>query len=134
MRRSFLGTGWSFPPTFVRGEGVVMVSEEEDIHSSLGILLSTSVGERLMQPRFGCDLRRVVFETLDTTLATYMKDLIETAVLYFEPRILLDDVTFEPRAGTGRLDIHLHYTIARTNTRGNMVYPFHLGEGTEVPP
>ena len=132
-RRSFLGTGWSFPPTFVRGEGVVMVEEEDDISSSLEILLTTEVGERVMQPLYGCDLRRLTFEPLDRTLEAYMKDLIETAILYFEPRILLDDVRFELLDTEGRLDIHIDYTIARTNTRGNIVYPFYRTEGTEVP-
>lgn len=131
--RSFLGTGWAFPPTFLRGEGAVMLSEQEDIRSSLEVLLSTEVGERVMQPRYGCDLRRLLFEPLDRTLEAYVADLIETAILYFEPRIVLDDVTFTPRDADGRLDIRIDYTITRTNTRGNIVYPFYLGEGTEVP-
>ena len=47
---SFLGTGWSFPPAFDRESGSVeMVQEEEDIRQSLEILLSTSIGERVMQ-------------------------------------------------------------------------------------
>jgi phage baseplate assembly protein W len=38
-----------------------------------------------------------------TTLQAYMKDLIRTAILYFEPRIILDDVTLlpEPEEGLG---------------------------------
>ncbi len=56
---SFLGTGWSFPPTFTNVSGdVVMTSDVEDILASLHILLSTSIGERLMQPTYGCNLSR----------------------------------------------------------------------------
>lgn len=130
--RSFLGTGWGFPPTFVRGRGVLMTTDEDDIRSSLEILLSTEIGERVMQPRYGCNLHRLVFEPLDLTLQAYVKDLIRTAILYFEPRIVLDDVTFELHAGEGRIDIQVDYTIAKTNTRNNFVYPFYLGEGTQV--
>jgi len=55
--KSFLGTGWSFPPEFDPVSGsVVLVSNEKDIGESLDILLSTSLGERVMQPRYGCNL------------------------------------------------------------------------------
>ncbi len=131
--RSFLGTGWGFPPTFSRAaRGVLMISDEEDIRSSLEILLSTEVGERVMQPEYGCNLSRLLFEPLDLTLQTYMTDLIRTAILYFEPRIVLDDVTFELDSDEGRIDITVDYTVAATNTRDNFVYPFYLEEGNQV--
>ena len=109
-----------------------MLSGEDDIRSSLEILLSTSVGERVMQPRYGCNLHRLLFEPLDATLQAYMKDLIKTAILYFEPRIILDAVTLVPHEEEGRIDIEVSYIIAATNTRSNVVYPFYLDEGTEV--
>lgn len=130
--RSFLGTGWGFPPTFVRGQGMVTTSDEDDVRASLEILLSTEVGERVMQPRYGCHLQRLVFEPLDLTLRAYMKDLIRTAILYFEPRIVLDDVTFELVSAEGRIDVRIDYTIAKTNARNNFVYPFYRLEGTQV--
>lgn len=66
--RSFLGTGWSFPPEFNRHSGnVKMVSEEQDIEESLRILLSTRLGERVMIPRFGCDLTDLLFESINLT-------------------------------------------------------------------
>ncbi len=132
QQRSFLGTGWGFPPTFTRNNSVEMTSDEEDIHCSLEILLSTEVGERVMQPKYGCNMDRLVFEPMDTSLQAYMKDLIHTAILYFEPRIILDNVIFEPVANEGRIDIHLQYTIATTNTRHNYVYPFYREEGSEI--
>ena len=78
-----LGTGWSFPPTFVKGPNTVeMISDEEDVNSSLHILLSTGIGERVMRPTYGCDLKQFLFEPLDTSLQAYVKDIIITAVLY----------------------------------------------------
>jgi phage baseplate assembly protein W len=127
---SFLGVGWGFPPEFTRGaRSVKMIADEEDIRSSLEILLSTSVGERVMQPTYGCDLRRLLFEPLDTTLKAYVQDLIETAILYHEPRIRLHSVTLATTPEEGRLDITLDYTIMTTNSRYNYVYPFYKDEG-----
>lgn len=129
----FLGTGWSFPPTFrQRGRTLDLTSGVLDIERSLQILLSTIVGERVMQPRYGCNLERLLFEPLDTTLQTYVTDLIRTAILYYEPRIILDAVTLTPVTLEGRLDVEISYTVATTNTRYNYVYPFYLNEGVEL--
>ena len=108
-----------------------MLSDEDDIRSSLQILLTTDVGERVMQPKYGCDLRRLVFEPLDATLEAYVKDLIGTAILYFESRIILDRISLAPDVTEGRLLITLDYRVAATNTRNNFVYPYYLGEATE---
>lgn len=132
--QSFLGTGWGFPPTFSTATKTVgMTSAEEDIQSSLAILLTTRVGERVMQPKYGCDLHDRVFEPLDVALRADIKDLVETAILYFEPRILFDDVTLEDRPEEGVVLITIHYVVKATNSRANFVYPYYLREGTELP-
>lgn len=131
--RSFLGAGWGFPPLFSRGSGgVAMTAEEQDIRGSLTILLSTRVGERVMQPKYGCNLDRLLFEPLDSGLQAYMQDLVRTAILYFEPRIILDRVYLRLQQNKGRVDVELDYRVASTNTRYNFVYPFYLEEGSEV--
>jgi uncharacterized protein len=132
--RSFLGQGWSFPPVFnKKNKKVEMVKEEEDIRQSLQILLSTRIGERVMRPDFGCNLDEMLFENLDITLKTYVTDLIESAILYFEPRIELNAVEIQPdNELEGVLMIHLIYTIRSTNTRNNFVYPFYKYEGTNI--
>jgi phage baseplate assembly protein W len=130
---SFLGTGWDFPPAFVGGpDRVRMISDDEDIRSSLRILLSTTVGERRMQPRYGCNMDRLVFEPADGSLEAYLKDLVTIAILYFEPRVILDDITLDPQPLEGRILLTVSYTIARTNTRYNFVYPFYITDGTET--
>lgn len=130
-RTSFLGRGWSFPPGFNRTTGrVEMSQDEEDVRQSLRILLSTTIGERILEPRYGCNLVRFLFEPLDTTLATYIKHLVRDAILYFEPRVVLEHVRTEVDSEEGRLIINLDYRIPATNTRTNLVFPFYLGEGT----
>ena len=131
---SFLGTGWAFPPEFNSSSGdIKTVSETEDIQDSLYILLSTFPGERVMQPTYGCELRTMVFETLNESTLTAIKDMIERAVLFFEPRITLDDIHLDTSMMTnGLLTILLEYTVRSTNTRSNMVYPFYFKEGTDI--
>jgi len=134
LHKSFLGTGWSFPPQFDNQSGSVdMLSDSEDIRSSLEILLSTRPGERVLLPEYGCQLDELLFEPLTTTMKTYMKDLIQTAILYHEPRIEVNKIELvDTGEMEGRILITVDYTIRATNSRFNYVFPFYLQEGTEV--
>jgi len=132
--KSFLGTGWYFPPMFDAQWGTtVMVSEEEDVMQSLRILLGTRPGERVMQPGFGCNLDIMLFEPITTTLVAFVKELIQTAVLYYEPRIELDSININTvEVHDGLILIELNYTIRSTNSRFNLVYPFYINEAADV--
>jgi uncharacterized protein len=131
---SFLGTGWSFPPEFdVRDKRSRMSSAAEDIRESLRILLTTSPGERVMLPTFGCGLRARVFDPASESMITEVKDAVERAILYYEPRITLNDLEVrlvDPLGG--EVEIEVFYTIRTTNTRSNLVYKFYLLEGTNT--
>jgi phage baseplate assembly protein W len=133
-KKTFLGIGWKFPPTFERSTGSIMlVSEEEDIRESLYILLSTKPGERIMLPDYGCHLNKMVFESVDTSMITRIQSMVRSSILFFEPRIILDkiDVT-QDNINDGLLNIDIHYTIRKTNKRSNMVYPYYIIEGNEA--
>jgi len=129
---SFLGKGWAFPPAFDRDEaGVEMVSARTDIRQSLYILLTTIPGERVMLPDYGCAIHDHVFDGVGETLYSYLRTHIEHAVLFYEPRIVLEKVDFHVGDfREGVLDITLVYTIIQTNTRNNLVIPYYLKEGT----
>ncbi|RLA26174.1 MAG: hypothetical protein DRQ62_00290 [Gammaproteobacteria bacterium] len=129
---SFLGTGWSFPPSFTHhGNDVQMVSDAEDVHQSLDILLATRLGERVMLENYGCELSEFMFEEIDQSLLNNLSSLIENAITRHERRIKLDSVTItQSDALNGLLMIHMSYTIRTTNSRYNMVYPFYINEAT----
>lgn len=132
--KSFLGRGWSFPPEFKKEtKAVKMIADETDIESSLEILLSTRLGERIMVPDFGCNLEELVFSPLNLSVKTYIIDLIKTAILYHEPRIDAKKIQIDPADElNGVLLINIEYIIRSTNSRKNMVYPFYLEEGSEL--
>jgi phage baseplate assembly protein W len=130
--KSFLGTGWSFPPRIAGGQTNV-VDNELDIKQSIEILLNTLPGERIMLPKYGCDLTDLIFESLSDTLITYIKDIIETAILYYEPRIEVKQIDISQEfILEGRIDIGIDFIVRATNTRLNYVYPFYIKEGSEV--
>jgi uncharacterized protein len=132
-KQTFLGTGWGFPPTFrVEPGGVEMLSDEKDIESSLDILLSTEVTERIMQPRYGCNLSPFVFEPLNVATQTMIEKIVKDAVTLNEPRIVAEQITIAYVPENGRIDIKIEYSIITTNTRYNYVYPFYLNEATNL--
>jgi phage baseplate assembly protein W len=131
---SFLGVGWGFPPEFQKEvKALKMLLDEEDIKSSLEILLTTRLGERVMLPNYGCNLDELLFKPLNLTLKTYVIDLIKTAILYHEPRIEVNKIAIDPNnEWAGELFINIDYTVRSTNSRKNMVFPFYKEEGTEL--
>jgi phage baseplate assembly protein W len=130
----FLGKGWSFPPTFIPAiQGVEMTEKVEDINRSLQILLTTRQGERVMQPKYGCNMDEMVFEALSTTTKSIIKDKIKTAILYFEPRIDVTAISMDTTAELeGEILIEIEYIVRATNSRFNFVFPYYVNEGTEL--
>jgi uncharacterized protein len=132
--KSFLGTGWSFPPSFDENiPSLEMVWDEEDIRQSLFILLSTTPGERVTHLKYGCDLHSMIFQPITETNMQIMRHIIEIAILYFEPRITIEEINFDAREQLeGTIYIELIYTIRKINVRSNIVYPFYRLEGTTI--
>jgi phage baseplate assembly protein W len=121
---------WAFPPAFDdRRLHALMVEGVQDIEESLRILLSTRPGERVMHPDYGCGLHRMMFESVDTGLVAELRDLVQKAILFFEPRITLDEVVVDlAELEEGILRLRLDYTIRRTRSRHNWVYPLYLAD------
>ena len=112
---------------------MVITAGVADINKSLEILLSTRLGERIMLPDYGCNLEELLFQPLDVTLKTYIKELIETAILYYEPRITAQKISLDTTNElNGEILINIEYIVRITNSRANMVFPFYKTEGTEV--
>lgn len=134
MKRPFLGRGWTFPPTFDKTLArVEMLEEEADVTSSLEILLGTMRGERIMLPLYGCGMEELIFESLDTRIKTLMIDKIESAILYHEPRVLVERVQLDDSNELeGVVLISVTYKVKTTNSRFNFVYPFYRQEGTDI--
>lgn len=132
-KNSYLGKAWAYPPRLdAENKMTVMVEKEENIRQSLWTLLSTSPGERVYHYDYGCPIRKYIFEKMDTTTQTLIKEEIEKSIILFEPRISFNAVTLDLDDKEGIMRINLDYTVRQTNRRSNMVYPFYLNEGTDL--
>lgn len=150
MAQSFLGTGWAFPVSFSKtctanktgaAAGlsdcycnVEMASDIHDIEQSLTILLTTRPGERVMRLDYGCSLEDLLFEPVNESLLTYIRNLIEKSILYYEPRVKLNNIEIlqDESLLEGRVKISVDITVRSTNGRYNYVYDFYKREATIV--
>lgn len=130
-QRSFLGRGLKFPLQVDGRTGkFAMVSEEEDIRESIGIILNTMRGERVMRPEFGTNTMEYLFAPASSTLRYSLTREIEEQLLFQEPRITAVEAVCRPD-GQGKITMEVSYTIRSTNSRYNHVFPFYLTEGSE---
>ena len=127
--KAFLGTGWSFPVAVANGE-TALAQHEEDVRQAILIILQTDDGERVMRPTFGAGLARYVFEPITPTLMTALQAKVQGALINWEPRIDVIAVVATPAPGrVAAVLIDITYRVRATNSVGNLVYPFYLGEG-----
>jgi len=130
----FLGSGWSFPPTFTAGNYQLNMAQQQDsINQSIDVILQTRQGERSLNPNFGSSLHRFVFRAFNATLQSEVVEAVNVALRDYEPRIKVNAVivTVENDEST-LLAIQINYTIRQTNSRHNHVYPYALTEATHL--
>ncbi|HWR26545.1 MAG TPA: GPW/gp25 family protein [candidate division Zixibacteria bacterium] len=126
MNTDFLGKGFAFPMQINSQGGINVSSQEKKIKESILIILGTQYGERVMRPKFGCNLKSLLFAPNNTGTANLARHYVEEGLTRWESRIILDEVIVENDYSQGRLMIHIQYRIKSTNEPGNLVYPFYL--------
>lgn len=109
-----------------------MSSHEDNIRESVGIILRTYRGERVMRPDFGTSTPDYAFAPSNYALKESIAYELREQLVLLEPRISEIRVTCEEPAGhDGALVVQVEYTVRSTNNRYNHVYPFYVGQGEE---
>ncbi len=107
-----------------------MVEEHASIRQAVLLLLTTTPGERVMRPDYGCELHRLLFSSNDDTTAGLAIHYVRRALERWEPRIVVLhlDATRSPE-DPHRLDITLEYRVRVTGRTERLAYPFSLAGG-----
>ena len=126
--RPHLGVGWTFPVRPVNGR-LTYVAHEEAIEQSIGIILETAPGERVMRPHFGAGLRDYLFAGNSSVTHRTVEEAVKRALIDWEPRITVERVSASASKDEPNLMlIEIDYVVRRSNTFYNRVYPFYLTE------
>lgn len=132
--RAFLGAGMCFPPQIDPGTGRFTVSAgERSVRESVYLILMTSRGERWLEPGFGSQMASYAFMDTSPTMLRMLSDDLRNLILTQEPRIGDVDVEIDPEVKNDCLLVDIRYTVAATNSQGNLVFPFYLTAAREEP-
>jgi hypothetical protein len=112
--------------------GITTVAGDASVRQAILLLLSTTPGERVMRPTYGCHLRRLVFSPNDDTTAGLAIHYVRTALDAWEPRIDILKLDAQRHDDSPEiLEIVLEYRVRETNRAGIVTYPVSLtGEVT----
>ena len=99
-------------------------STKDQIKSNLINLLLTDKGERIMNPEFGADLRRSLFDNITASNVDLLQFKITEAINIFIPEIDLINVNIEPNIDYNTLDVTIDYRLRMSNTPDQVTVQF----------
>ena len=94
---------------------VVVSKDASAIKQAIVNLLMTNKGERLMNPNYGSDIRRYLFEPLDYGTANQITGNIKSTIDTFEPRITVLNLRALPNMDDNGFDVEMTYEIRGTD-------------------
>ena len=125
---AFSGVGWQFPLALSPDGRVTRTAESGSVRQSIWTILSTSPGERVMLPNFGCGIYDQVFSPAGGATYGQLREAVVQALVAWEPRIDVIGVDVSPSPDRNEvLLISIRYLLKTTNSRFNLVYPFYAG-------
>lgn len=89
--------------------------DEGAIMNSLRNIFTTSPGEKLLDPTFGLNLTRWLFEPLDEFVAQEIGEAIVEGIEKFEPRVSVKNITVNMNTERNQYDLKLVLTIPSLN-------------------
>lgn len=103
--------GWKFPVNIDKDTGRIMsVEDNENIKQSIKIILLTQLNERKLFPRFGTDVKSFLFEIIDPTFVSDLKQAITNSLKKWEMNINSLHVSVNPDDGsTSRVVVNIDY-------------------------
>ena len=120
-QKNDLGKGVHFPPRIDdQGRWACSVGEE-NIRQSIQLVLGTEPLERIMLPKFGCGLKRMLSKLKHVATHRLIEEVIARALERLEPRIALDSVVVAvDQAASDVALVTVRYTVVATKRENQM--------------
>lgn len=108
--RSFKDLDLNFTAHPVRKD-INKFSNEYAVINAVKNLILTNHYERPFRPELGSNIRRMLFENVDTIMAAQIEREIEETIVNFEPRVRVSKVTAIPAPDENRYNIELQFFV-----------------------
>ena len=99
-------------------------STKEQIKSNLINLLLTDKGERIMNPEFGADLRKSLFDNMTNDSTELLRLKIIDAINIFIPEVELGNIDIENDFDYNTLNVTVNYRLLISNTPDQVTVQF----------
>lgn len=106
---------------------VAVATDREVIRQAIILLLSTIPGERIMRPRYGCNLQKLAFMPNDASTHGLAIHYVKSALVEWEPRIEIIDVDADCNLDNPSIvDITLNYRIRPLAQNEQLIVAYHI--------
>jgi phage baseplate assembly protein W len=97
---------------------------KDQIKSNLINLLLTDIGERVMNPNFGCDLRRFLFEGITETNMEAVVASLSNSISIFVPEINVTNIEVVPEYDSNTINLTINYYLKISQTSDQVTVQF----------
>jgi phage baseplate assembly protein W len=99
-------------------------STQDQVKSNLINLLLTYKGERILNPEFGADLPRLLFEPINNELIQKIQDQIINNVNIYVPEIILINIEVTPDIDHNTLYVMVEYQLKISGNKDKIIIDF----------
>ena len=97
---------------------------KDQIKSNLVNLLLTDTGERIMNPNFGTNLKRFLFEGITDNNLETLKDNILNSILSYISEITVTNITLVPNTDNNLVSLTIEYYLNISQTPDQVTVQF----------
>lgn len=83
----------------------------EQAKTNVRNLLLTNEGERIMQPEFGCNIRKILFEPLQNDLKVKLDSVIRSKMKYWLPYIFIQKLNIDIRHDYNIIEFDITFSL-----------------------
>lgn len=99
-------------------------STKDQIKSNLINLLLTYKGERILNPEFGANLPRLLFEPINNDTLTKIENQIVTNVSIYIPEITITNIEITPDTDINTIYVNVIYQLKLSGITDNIIIDF----------
>ena len=89
------------------------LQDGQAVINSVKNILTTTPGQKLLNPTLGLDFRSYLFEPINTTTAYFLAQFIYGNLGVQEPRVTLEGISIEGIADQNQYDIEISFSIPK---------------------
>jgi phage baseplate assembly protein W len=97
---------------------------KDQIKSNLVNLLLTDIGERVMNPEFGCNLKKYIFEGITEANSELLVNNLANSIAIFIPEITVTNIIVTPNPDYNLIELTVDYIMNISQTPDQVTVQF----------